>query len=86
LIKICINAFGQLKEIILEMPADVFNSQETFTEFFTLINLQDISSRRDKIAKIRHLLVYNLTSGSDDAFTAVLNELEITSRSYSEIL
>jgi len=74
------------KEIILEMPADVFYSQETFTEFFTLINLQDISSRRDKIAKIRHLLVYNLTSESDDAFTAVLNELETTSRSYSEIL
>jgi hypothetical protein len=70
------------KDIIIEMSVEVFNSQEKFNQFFLNITSDDMHNRRNKIDQIRHLLVYNWTGEIDDAFSAILNELDNINLSY----
>lgn len=66
------------KEIIVEISVDNFSDEEKFVQFFLSLNRTEILIKREKLASIRKLFLYDWTGSDDDAFTGIIVEMEKT--------
>jgi hypothetical protein len=63
------------KEIIVEIPYEIFGSAQKLVSFLESISVQDLQKRRKLMLDIKNMLLYDRLGSTFDAFSATMYQV-----------